>query len=115
MYIKGSLKWIVEESEVHFCFSGPIDVAAECLVISVAFALCLIVVKKRKKKKTQRDYSGFKESREAAINVILTLGLDVNEMGDHIPNPKTHSHYTKLFFQLSPKRKKGTNCEKSPT
>lgn len=50
VYIKGSLKWIVEESEVHFCFSGPIDVAAECLVISVAFALCLIVVKKEKKK-----------------------------------------------------------------
>lgn len=66
----------------------------------------------RKKKRTQRDYLGFKESREAAINVIPTLGLDVNEMGDHIPNPKTHSHYTKLFFQLSPKRKKGTNCGK---
>lgn len=52
-----------------------------------------------------------KESREAAISVIPGLGFSVNELGDHIPNPQTHSSHTKLFLQLSPKSKK----EKTPS
>lgn len=40
----------------------------------------------QKKKNPPRETTeGFKESREAAINVIPTLGFSVNEMGDHIP------------------------------
>lgn len=63
------------------------------------------------KKGTRGDNWGFKESREAAINVIPSLGFNVNELGDHIPNPQTHSSHTKLFLRLSPKSKK----EKRPS
>lgn len=59
----------------------------------------------------KRNNWRFKESREAAINVIPSLGSNVNELGDHIPNPQTHSSHTKLFLQLSPKSKK----EKRPS
>lgn len=41
--------------------------------------------KKKKKNPPRETTEGFKESREAAINVIPTLGFSVNEMGDHIP------------------------------
>lgn len=66
---------------------------------------------KKEKKKNEEITEGFKESREAAINVILSLGFSVNELGDHIPNPQTHSSHTKLFLQLSPKSKE----EKTPS
>lgn len=68
----------------------------------------LILLKKNEK---WGDNWGFKESREAAINVIPSLGFSVNELGDHIPNPQTHSSHTKLFLQLSSKSKK----EKMPS
>lgn len=61
---------------------------------------------KKKKKEKQGDNWDFNESREAAINVIPSFGFSVNELGDHIPNPQTHSSHTKLFLQLSPKSKK---------
>lgn len=63
------------------------------------------------KREKQGDKWGFKESREAAINVILSLGFSVNELDDHIANPQTHSSHTKLFLQLSPKSKE----EKTPS
>lgn len=55
---------------------------AEYFVILITLAVCLIVVKEEK---PQRDNWGFKESREAAINVIPTLGFSVKETGDHNP------------------------------
>lgn len=58
-----------------------------------------------KEEKTQRDNWGFKESREAAINVIPTLGSSVKEMGDHIPIlkliPITLSCFSNFFAKGS--------------
>lgn len=70
----------------------------EYFVILITLAVFLIVVKEEKK--TQRDNWGFKESREAAINVIPTLGSSVKEMGDHIPILKLIPITLSCFFNF---------------
>lgn len=84
---------------------------AECFVISIAFAVGLIVVRKERKK-AQRDNWGFKESREAAINVIPTVGFNVNELGDHIPILKLIPITLSCFFNFSPKGRKAPSVTK---
>lgn len=102
MYIKRSLKWISDY------LNYISNVEAEHFVCLITLVVCLIVVNEEKPRETT---GGFKESWEAAINVIPTLGFSVKETGDLIPILKLIPMTVSCFFvTLFPKGSKAASA-----